>query len=163
MVGTVLAGWALVGDWRDHGGGEPLIPILARVWTWFSRHVLRRLPVVHTVSGQLNATGVFTASATGYASPPSNAPVDEQMRFVRERLLALESRIGTERQEVNQKIDRIQADGQAADARLHATMEELQTKVREVATGSVRLELLGLVLVGIGSIISTLPTVFGWG
>jgi hypothetical protein len=78
------------------------------------------------------------------------------MRFVRERLLTLEDR------ELDQKIDRVQQDGQAADARSRAAVADVEAKVREVATGSVRMELVGLVLVGFGSVISTAPAVFGW-
>lgn len=136
--------------------------MLTRARTWLSRRVFGRSPEVHPGSAHLGAAGQIATSATGYVIPPSDAPVDVQLRFVRERLLALESRIGAERQAVNQRIDRIQVDAQAADAQLQAMLNELQTKVRDVATGSVRLELLGLVLVGIGSIISTLPAVFGW-
>jgi hypothetical protein len=84
------------------------------------------------------------------------------MRFVRERLLVLERRIATERQAVDEKIARVQADGQAAATRSQAAIDELDAKVREVATGSVRLELLGLLLVGVGSIVSKLPAVCGW-
>jgi hypothetical protein len=84
------------------------------------------------------------------------------MRFVRERLIALESRIGTERQELDQKIGRLQEDAQATNARSQKAIDELEVKVRDVATGSVRRELFGLVLVGVGSIVSALPAVFGW-
>ncbi|MFI5709806.1 hypothetical protein [Kribbella sp. NPDC051620] len=162
VAGTLLAAMALIGDWRDHGGGEPLIPMIARARAWFRRHVLGRKPEVHSVSGQVTAHWGVTASATGYVSPPSNAPVDVQMRFVRERLIALESRIGTERQELDQKIGRLQEDAQATNARSQKAIDELEVKVRDVATGSVRLDLFGLVLVGVGSIVSALPAVFGW-
>ncbi len=162
LVGTVLAGAALIGDWRDHGGGQPLIPLIGRARTWLVRNVLRRRPEVHSVTGTASAAWGVTASAAGYVSPPSNAPVDVQMRFVRERLLALESRMGSERRELDQRIDRVQTEVRAADARSHAAIGELETKVRDVATGSVRLELSGLFLVGVGSIIATLPAVFGW-
>lgn len=99
--------------------------------------------------------------ATGDVAPPSNAPVDVQMRFVRERLRALEARIAEERQEVDQRIDRVQTAAQEADARSQTAIAEVEAKVREVATGSVRMELVGLVLVGFGSIVSTLPAAFG--
>lgn len=162
IAGTVLAAAALLGDWRDHGAGQPLIPAIARLRTWFKRHVLRRKTEVHAVSAHAGTSWGVATSAEGYAAPPANAPVDVQMRFVRERLLVLEHRIAKEREAVDQKIARVQADGQAAASRSQAAIDELESKVREVATGSVRLELLGLVLVGAGSIVSTLPAVCGW-
>jgi predicted nucleic acid-binding Zn ribbon protein len=63
-------------------------------------------------------------------------PVDVQMRFVRERLVALEARIGDERQEVDQRIDRVQTAAQESDARSQTAITEVEAKVREVATGS---------------------------
>lgn len=163
LVGTVLAGWALWQDWRAHSGGKPLIPALAKARVWFVRRVLRRAPQTRTVygHGSLHAhAGVLSAS--GYASPPSNAPVDVQMRFVRERLLALDARIAKERHELGQRLDQVEAAAQKADADTREAIADVEAKVREVATGSVRMELVGLVLVGLGSIVATAPAVFGW-
>jgi hypothetical protein len=102
----VLAGRALWQDWRAHSGGAPLIPVLGRMRRWFVRSVLWRKPEVHSVTGHGNAVvGAGTLTASGFAAPPSNAPVDVQMRFVRERLRALEARIGEERQQVVQRIE----------------------------------------------------------
>jgi hypothetical protein len=162
LVGTVLAGRALWQDWRAHSGGAPLIPALGRMRSWFARRVLRRPPVKHAVGFGAALGASASLSATGYVAPPSNAPVDVQMRFVRERLVALETRIGTERQEVDQRIDRVQTAAQEADARSSAAITKVEAKVREVATGSVRMELVGLLLVGFGSIVATLPAVFNW-
>ncbi|GAA1593299.1 hypothetical protein GCM10009789_54160 [Kribbella sancticallisti] len=159
-IGTVLAAIALLQDWRDHAGGEPLVPVLARLKRWFVRRVLRRPPGKHVVGAGVALSWGVAASAKGYAAPPSNAPVDVQMRFVRERLLALEARIGEERREIDQRIDKVQTAAQEADARSQTAIAEVEAKVREVATGSVRMELVGLVLVGFGSIVSTLPAVF---
>ncbi|TCC65674.1 hypothetical protein E0H73_01680 [Kribbella pittospori] len=97
-----------------------------------------------------------------YVRPPIDAPVDIQLRFVRQRLIALETRIGKERQEADQRIARVQEAGQLTDARVQAAIAAVDAKVREVATGNVRMQLGGLLLVGIGSVISTLPAVFGW-
>jgi hypothetical protein len=36
MFGTVLAGHALWKDWREHGGGQPLVPVVARMTRWLS-------------------------------------------------------------------------------------------------------------------------------
>jgi hypothetical protein len=165
MIGTVLAAAALLQDWRDHAGGEPLVPVLARARQRLARSVrslLGKTPSAHVVGAHAALQANATMTASGYVAPPSNAPVDVQMRFVRERLLALEARIAKERGELNQKIDQVQQDGQAAEARSRNAIADVEAKVREVATGSVRMELVGLVLVGIGSIAGALPTVFGW-
>ncbi|MBB6569463.1 hypothetical protein HPO96_10640 [Kribbella sandramycini] len=162
LVGTVLAAAALVGDWRAHRGGEPLIPLSGRLWRWFKKRVLLRKPSVHRVSVGRATSWDVAAAATGYSAPPSNAPVDVQMRFVRERLIALERRIGSERQEVDQKIARVQEATQAMNARSESSLNELRETVRDLATGSVRLELLGLILVGVGSVIAAVPSAFAW-
>ncbi|MFC6156099.1 hypothetical protein [Kribbella jiaozuonensis] len=158
LIGTVLAVVALVQDWNEHGGGKPLIPVAARLWRW-----LRRTPRVHSVSADTTASwNVAAATGEVYVSPPSDAGVDVQMRFVRERLIALEARIAKERREVDRRINDVETAGREADARSQTALAEVNDKIREVATGSVRLELWGLGLVGVGSIVSTLPAVFGW-
>jgi len=161
-VGTVLAGWALWQDWRVHAGGEPLIPVLAKARRWLVMRVLRRPPGTHVVGKAVSTSWDVHATATGYVAPPSNAPVDVQMRFVRERIQALEATIAKQRQELDQRIDRVQSDSRKADAESRQAIADLTGTVRELATGSVRMELVGLVLVGVGSIVATAPAVFGW-
>jgi len=84
------------------------------------------------------------------------------MRFVRERITALEETIASQRREVDQNIDHVQTQAHAAAVESRVAIAAVEAKIREVATGSVRMELVGLMLVGVGSIISTTPAVFGW-
>lgn len=162
LVGTALAWRALWRDWQAHAGGRPLVPAVAKARMWFVRRVLRRPPAKHAVGAEVALSWGVAVNAAGYVAPPSNAPVDVQMRFVRERLLALEARIGDERRELDHRIDGVQTAAQDADAKSRAAIAEVEAQVREVATGSVRMELSGLLLVGVGSIVSTLPAVLGW-
>ncbi|SRR6266508_1234502 len=162
MAGTLLAGLALWLDWRAHAGGEPLIPVVAKTRRWLVWWALRRPAVTHSVGASLTAQWRVSTAASGYAAPPSNAPVDVQMRFVRERITALEETIASQRREVDQNIDHVQTQAHAAAVESRVAIAAVEAKIREVATGSVRMELVGLMLVGVGSIISTTPAVFGW-
>ncbi len=159
LWGTALAWTAAVDDYRTFGGGH-VFPRLAAVTAWFRRHVLRqrREPIVisGTASATVSASGTLTA--TGEVGLPPDATPEQQFEYVRERLAGLQGQVyrlersvGEREHRLAQQISEIHAESQRRDA-------DLQASVVRVATGSVKRELKGLLLVGIGSVVTAVPT-----
>jgi hypothetical protein len=42
------------------------------------------------------------------------------------------------------------------------SIAEVEKSVTDVATGSIRMEMLGLLLIGLGTIVAAIPTLCGW-
>jgi len=155
IIGTGIAGEALLDDWRQHGQGRPLIP----AWPKFLKRIRRLWPWrrnAQVLSGTARSSVTFTGTATGPASPfvAEDAPLEEQVPWLRERLEVLKGEVGelTEvlartQGNLSRQIMNVSAEAQEADTSLRA-------KLTEVATGRVRQEMAGLGLVVVGTFIS---------
>jgi hypothetical protein len=155
IIGTGIAGEALLDDWRQHGQGRPLIP----AWPKFLRRIRRLWPWrrnAQVLSGTARSSVTVTGTATGHASPfvAEDAPLEEQVPWLRERLEVLKGEVGelTEvlaqtQGNLSRQIMNVSAEAQEADTSLRA-------KLTEVATGRVRQEMAGLGLVVVGTFVS---------
>jgi hypothetical protein len=150
IVGTVLAGTALVSDWRKYRRGQPIVP---------------RLPPLRG-GQQMTRHPVDTAAATDSASyemrrgPALDAPLEEQVAWFREGLERLRSDMG---QEIAQQVSTLRAEHRQATEGMQGTAGQLRGELVDLATGSVRQELFGLFLVGLGSLFSTGASLLGTG
>ncbi|RBY95248.1 hypothetical protein DQ237_14285 [Blastococcus sp. TF02-8] len=160
--GISLAWTAAVNDYRTFAG-RPVFPRLTALTAWFRRHVLRQRREVVVLGGMANATlsATGTLTATGEVGLPPDATPEQQFEYVRERLAGLQGElyrldrsVGETERRLSQEISQIHAESQRRD-------DELQESVRRVATGSVKRELKGLLLVGIGSLLTAIPSLFG--
>jgi hypothetical protein len=161
--GTTLAWTAAVDDFETFDGGD-VFPRLAAVTAWFRRHVLRqrRDATVHGSTAHVTLSApAGTLTGTGEVGPPPDATPEQRFEYVRERLAGLQGElyrldrsVGEAEQRLAQQIGEIHAESQRRD-------DELHESVRRVATGSVKRELKGLVLVGLGSLVSAIPSLFG--
>ncbi|WP_369252406.1 hypothetical protein [Geodermatophilus amargosae] len=143
--------------------GRPVFPRLTASTAWIRRHVLRRRRKAIALSGTANATlsATGTLTATGEVELPPDATPEQQFEYVRERLAGLQGQlyrldrsVGEAERRLGQQINEVHAESQRRD-------DELQESVRRVATGSVKRELKGLLLVGVGSVLTAIPSLFG--
>lgn len=160
--GISLTWTAAVDDYRTFAG-RPVFPRLTALTSWFRRHVLRQqretIAVSGTASARLSATGTLTA--TGEVGLPPDATPEQQFEYLRERLAGLQGQlyrlnrsVGEAEGRLSQQIREIHTESQRRD-------DELQESVRRVATGSVKRELKGLLLVGTGSLLTAIPSLIG--
>lgn len=161
LLGTAIAGWAIYSENREHGGNA-ILPVGA-AHEWVRVKVFRRAPRLSRVtSSRASAWAVATLKASAVVWPAPDAPVATQVEYLQREVLALHTLLASERREIDEKA---QALAQQLSSRIAATEERVQKvdeKVRGLATQSVRWEVLGLFLVGAGSVISVLPAALGW-
>lgn len=160
-TGIVLAGRALVQDWRTHGQGRPLFSWLAEARVWFLRRVLRRPPVVSRGSGSALVSVRGTASGSGVASPAADAPVEVQITYLREQVRTLHKALGQQRNDIDVDIGKVRSRVSEVESKALSAVAQVEDMARDIATGTTHLQLLGLVLVGLGSAIGALPALFG--
>jgi len=161
IAGTALAGSALLDDWSAHGRG-PLVPPLAKAWTWARVRLLRkgRRVAIGSAAGSIT----ITSSAEAYLRSPvdPDAPVEEQIANLRKEIDHLHTRISHERAVINRAIGDVRTSVATASEETTEAVSKIEEMARGIATGTVRRELVGLVSIGIGATISVLPVLFHW-
>lgn len=141
------------------------------VWPWASttiRLLRARLTCkrdVRTGSGTgtivLAGSAIGSAEAFGDASViKSDETVDERMARLEARLQLIEERGGAEqaRAEMAERLLEEQLTKQGR--RLEDADEQLRALAKSVAVSSARLQLVGLILVGFGTMLMAVPTIF---
>lgn len=161
LAGTWLVGTALWDDWREYAEDQPLVPFIIRVKGWFVRLLraerLTRVTSTRSTSWNVDMTGGAT---TVHLAPAPNAPVDQQIEYLRGQVAALNVALDHHRAESSgqfqtARMARDDARNEAATAT--AAVERL---ARQIAIGTIRKQMLGLGLIGLGPIASVLPAVY---
>lgn len=93
--------------------------------------------------------------------PPANATDAALIAYLLKRVTRLEERVGWERDDARQRIGNVAESVADLRSETDATAERIEGLTREVATGSVTLELVGLALVGVGSLVAVWPALAG--
>ncbi|WP_300014942.1 hypothetical protein [Pseudonocardia sp.] len=108
----------------------------------------------------ITATGIGSAEAFGVGSVfNSDESIDERMARVETRLQLLEERGGAEQARA-EKAERLLEEQLAKQGRrLEEADEQLRALAKAVAVSSARLQLVGLILVGIGTMLMAVPTI----
>jgi hypothetical protein len=162
LAGTVLAGAALYGTFRRHGGGRRLLSWWPPLLQWIRTHMPWRKDAIEhprTLHDSIAATDSATVDLRkGF---PENQPVDAQIRWLREQLTRLEHKMDNNRQQADQRAEALNTELRRIDQESQDTAQQLQERLGDVATGSVRQELFGLALVGLGAVLAAVPDVFG--
>jgi hypothetical protein len=160
IAGVSLAGWALRQDYRKHAR-KPLMP-WAAAREWFMVKVLRQTRSVTANVGSLKGTIAVVSSATGMVTPGADAPMDSQIAYLRDQVMTLHTMIGEQGRKISAEIAKV--DRAVGEARQDAqeAITSVEEMARDIATGTVKIQLFGLLLIGMGSIIAALPVVFGW-
>jgi hypothetical protein len=160
IAGVSLAGWALRQDYRKHAR-KPLLP-WAAAREWFIVRVLRQTRSVTVHGGTAKGTFAVVVSATGIVTPAADAPMDSQIAYLRDQVMTLHSMIGEQGRKISAEIGNVDRAVREARQDAQDAVTSVEGMARDIATGTVKIQLFGLLLIGIGSIIAALPVVFGW-
>ena len=139
ILGTALAGEALIADWRQHGQGRPLIPAWARLRARVLRKLGRRGDVAVGAAAGLT---VWSGTAAGRAiiSLPDDAPLDDQVQWLRARVGQLQDEVDATRGLITEARQQLASQVSQTATELRARHAGLREQLTEVATGRVRQE-----------------------
>lgn len=156
IVGTLAAGWALRDNLRTYGDGRGTIPAVSRALEWVRSKLGRRTARSSAAEGR--ATGTLTVSGTAVGETPvaEDAPVQDQLQFLRRRVSYLFDDVADVRQDLGQLQREVTRMVSEAIAEARARDAELGADLAKVAAGSARLELFGLFLVVVGTAVAAL-------
>lgn len=160
LAGTSLAGWALVQDYKH--SQKPFWPWVVSVREWFLLRVLRRTRSVTVVGTTGRGTWSVESSGMGIALASADASIEEQFADLRKHILDLHTRITTERQEIKAEIGTVRQSVLEARSDANQALTGVEKMARDMATGTVKIQFWGIMLVGFGSVFAALPVVLGW-
>jgi len=91
---------------------------------------------------------------------PSDVSLDEQIYLLMRRIETIESKADHDRVEQAEKSRALNEMIDSLERRTHVADEELQEIARAIAVGTIGLQLWGLFLVGVGTMLMALPSIF---
>lgn len=153
VCGIGLAAWALRDNLRSYGENPAVIPAVSRAIAWVRRRLSRPVQLrVH--GGRVTATTTWVGIAHGEAPVGEDAPLIEQMAFMRRRMARLYDDVADVREKAAQTRKELEARISDIDVRAAGRTAHLESQRARVAAGSARQELLGLFLVVVGTVVS---------
>lgn len=158
IAGTVCAVVALVAQYRSHAPNEEW-PTARRIRRLARRLLRRPPPSIYAVG---NVTGpAATVSGTGVVSPPTEiaagAPVEEQLRVFARRLELVEQQITADRTRQRKELKAVENNLIDVRAAIKRTNDSFERRIKESAISTLELQVIGLVLVGFGSVLLAVP------
>ncbi len=162
LAGVGCGVWAYVDTVRKHD----TLP----VWPWADRQVRRVRawqPFRRNIRAGSGTTGVALAgSAVAVVSGTGSLTVIKADESLDERVARLELRL----EQAEKQVMEYRTQGERAEARLLETVtdqgqrldaadEQLHKLTKSVAVSSARLQLIGLILVGLGTMLMAVPTI----
>ena len=161
FVGIGFAVSALATDHRRNGT-RPLMPWIAPTRAWIQTRVLRRRPQAVAATGSAALSIGASINAEGLVIPGENAPVDQQISYLRQEAARLRGKIAEEaaaRQDaVNAAYDRLHD----ADTAISDRVTALDERTVDLASGSTWRQIWGLIFVAVGSALMAVPPLLGW-
>jgi len=162
LAGIICAAMAYSRTYADHAK-VPLWPALhrakqaiRRLWV---RYVLRRPGI--TVSVRATASAAVADSVTVVVSSPeidTDLPVEKQVRLLIHRINNIENQASIDRSRFAEGLDQLKARVDDQTAQLRAADGDIQELARSIAVSTVKLQLWGLILVGVGTVLMAVPT-----
>lgn len=181
MAGLVLGWRALIAAWRAYAS-EPLLPWL---WDGIGAARLTAQTLVSRLTGRKSGTADFTVrasfSASGVAASASGAAGSAGLRvgFTEgmtdsERIHVLQHAVegiydqffesqgvaNRRHEQLSADLARLASHVDQESERLNAQDERLADLSKEIAVGDVRVQLAALLLVGIGTLLGAIPTIW---
>jgi hypothetical protein len=154
ILGTGIAAEAVLGNARMFGR-NPFEPAWTRFRTWLARRLGRSIPA-HVGGGGGLTVWAGAAAGRGYVGLREDAPLEEQVPWLRQRVEQLQDEIrelreliATTRRESIDQVAEIRDESRTGQAKL-------EEKLSNVAAGRVRQELAGLFFVVLGTFVSSL-------
>jgi hypothetical protein len=165
LLGLYCGGKAFLASWRRYGDGE--------LWPWLAhaigvaRALLRRVifwrkPKARTLS--LNATASGSSSLEAYLSqrPGFADPGTDTQRFamLQHAIELAFDQMSRDQERANRKHAETQMRLSSIASQLENEARRLEGMSREIASGGVQLQLLGLMAIGVGTVLTTLPSIW---
>lgn len=166
LAGAACAALALVRAHSRYGTGD-LAPIVVRPWRW-ARGLINTLKRRHrqperprVPSGGFSGTGTLTASAEGYKGHDPAAPIEEQVEWLVSRVEGLRRRAETDRQAHNEALAGVRDELSEHHRQTAARLDDLWETAKEIGAGTAPLQLRGLLLVAVGTLLTAVASVPG--
>jgi hypothetical protein len=133
-------------------------------WLWVQQHLGRRRDrTVHLVSAADVAVAADIAASVIVTGGPINEgdPLHGQIKAVDHRVELVERALADERTERDRQVNRLSQDTQQHFERLRVGDAEVRKLALGLTLGTVRLQMIGVVLLAVGTIVGSIPVVFG--
>jgi hypothetical protein len=167
LVGVGCGVIAYRRTWTEHGSG-PLWPVVHRGGTLLRHWMMRLLPFRRRRGVTVQAGAALSAEAAMSVRAiksgllvPDDAPLDQQIRLLVRRIEHVEYEAAEDRKQHKTDIKAVRADMSNLAMRLRQADRDLEALAKSVAASTVRLQVVGLILVGSGTSLMALPTILG--
>ena len=157
LIGTCVTGYALLDDHRANG--TPLIRWWPTLRAWFARSVMGRVPApaLRLVGDDL--ASISSANSADLLGPAADAPIEQQVHYLREQVAELRKSITQDPPSRGGQKPDLDLGSNDFERRRKAQEPHLDRGSRSVTAGNLRRGMLGLLLIGIGSVLSFVPIV----
>lgn len=152
VAGLALAAWALLQDWREYSRGVPLLAWWAKISTYLAVKVFRRSRGLRIEVPGIASHVHVSDSVRVTVTPGPDAPVERWIEVLRGEIEALHA----EDERTRQRVDDLRAAVEVKHREALGRVDEVEDLARGVATGTLRKQMLGLVLVAAGTVAGAL-------
>ncbi len=165
VLGLVCAARALVHAWKAYGQG-PLLPWLANGLIRAAavlRHLTpwaKRNATVQTMSGSMAVTSSLSARVTIRVGFPESLSDRERIDRLVRAVEGIYDELGEYRSISNREQAAVSERVSKLAAQLDTESKRLETLSKEAVSQDVRLQLLGLLFIGFGTVLTLVPTVW---
>ncbi|MEV5720856.1 hypothetical protein AB0L41_43915 [Amycolatopsis mediterranei] len=162
VVGIYCAATAYFATYREHGAG-PMWPAVERLLTkakhWARRLVGRTHDVtVHAgVAEARVGVGIEATAVVTRGPAPAELPLDEQLRWIERRIELVELQAAQDREQHANESRALRASIEAAERLMREVDQAHRELTQSVAVGTVRRQIVGLALVGVGTFLLAIP------
>jgi hypothetical protein len=156
LLGAACAVVSYRGTWQDHGDG----PLFPRVAAWIARVQIRVRRLLHKSPGTVVGVGGVVAAAasasgrmtvTGPAIPP-DADLERKVELLIRRVENMEREATDDRSHQAREVAAVREAIDAASSNATRVVAEIEAKTKSMVLDSIRLQLLGLGFVGVGTV-----------
>lgn len=165
VLGLVCSARALVHAWEAYGQG-PLLPWLANGLIWAAamrRHLkpwAKRNATVQTLSGSVTATSSVSGRVTVQVDFPEDLSDRERIDRLVRAVKGIYNELGEARSISNREQAEVSERVSKLAAQLDTESKRLETLSKEAVSQDVRLQLLGLLFIGFGTVLTLVPTIW---
>lgn len=163
IAGLYFGVAALVATWRSYGDG-PLLPWvgagLGVITTLYRRLTpwVRRDTTFHPLSGSATANVTASARARIRVGLPKDGADRELLGALARAVGGIYNEIDEDRIETQENLSAILLQLQALETGLKRESERLEALSKSAVSGDVRVQLVSLLLIGLGTLVSLLPS-----
>lgn len=157
LLGTACAVVSYRGTWQEHADG----PLLPRIAAWIARVQIRVRKLLRKSPGRVVSVGGVAAAAvsvsgrmtvTGPAIPP-DADLNRKVELLIRRVENIEREAADDRSYQAREVAAVRETIDAASSNAARVAAEIETKAKSMVLDSIRLQLLGLGCVGVGTVL----------